>query len=299
VSAAASSTSPFEATPRARRRKLVGRLMEAVCTLAALLAVVVLALVIYAVLRRGLPVLSWSFLTEVPTVDAFGNTSGGIANSIVGTLIITGIATLISVPIGVLIAIFNAEFAPARVANGIRLLLNVLAGVPTIVIGVFIFGLLVVGHGYSAYAASVALSIVMVPIIARSVEEVLATVPGHLREGSLALGATRAKTVVSVILPTATGGIVTATILAVARAAGETAPILFTSSIFANAMSTDPSKAMASLPMTIYLDSQQPSVTAQQQAWAAALVLMALVLLASIAGRLLSLRSRRRIEQSR
>jgi phosphate transport system permease protein len=297
VSAAA--TSPFEATPRSRRRKLVGRVMEAVCTLAALLAVVVLALVIYAVLRRGLPVLNWSFLTEVPTVDAFGNTSGGIANSIVGTIIITGIATLIAVPIGVLIAIFNAEFAPARVADGIRLLLNVLAGIPTIVIGVFIFGLLVVGHGYSAYAASIALSIVMVPIIARSVEEVLATVPGHLKEASLALGATRAKTVVSVILPTATGGIVTATILAVARAAGETAPILFTSAIFANAMSTDPSKAMASLPMTIYLDSEQPSVTAQQQAWAAALVLMAIVLIASVAGRLLSLRSRRRIEQSR
>ena len=273
--------------------------MEAVCTLAALLAVVVLALVIYAVLRRGLPVLNWSFLTEVPTVDAFGNTSGGIANSIVGTIIITGIATLIAVPIGVLIAIFNAEFAPARVSDGIRLLLNVLAGIPTIVIGVFIFGLLVVGHGYSAYAASIALSIVMVPIIARSVEEVLATVPGHLKEASLALGATRAKTVVSVTLPTATGGIVTATILAVARAAGETAPILFTSAIFANAMSTDPSKAMASLPMTIYLDSEQPSVTAQQQAWAAALVLMAIVLIASVAGRLLSLRSRRRIEQSR
>jgi phosphate transport system permease protein len=289
----------LSSTGRDRRRKTYGRIMEGLCTLAALAAIVVLVLVIFAVVKRGASALNWSLLTETPSTDAYGNVTGGIANSIVGSLIITGMATLIAVPFGVLIAIFNVEFARTSAAESIRLMLNVLAGVPTIVIGVFIFGLLVVGHGYSAYAASVALSIVMVPIIARSTEEVLITVPGHLREGGMALGATRARTVLTVIVPTAVGGIVTATILAVARAAGETAPVLFTSSIFANEITTDPSHAMGSLPLVIYYDAEQPSKYAQDQAWAAALVLIAFVLIAAIAGRLLSLRSRRRIEQSR
>ena len=300
MSSKAPSPSPFGApTTRARRRKLTGRVMEGLCTFAALAAVAVLLLVIYAVVRHGLPAISWSLFTETPSTDAYGNVSGGIANSLIGTLIITGVATLISVPIGVLIAIYTTEFAPPSVSATVRLMLNVLAGVPTIVIGVFIFGLMVVGHGYSAIAASVALSIVMVPIIARSTEEVLMVVPGHLREASMALGATRARTVMTVILPTAVGGIVTSTILAVARAAGETAPVLFTSSIFANSIETNPAHAMGSLPLVIYFDAEQPSQAAQQQAWAAALVLIALVLVASIVGRLLSLRSRRQIEQLR
>ncbi|HUZ85059.1 MAG TPA: ABC transporter permease subunit, partial [Gaiellales bacterium] len=151
----------------------------------------------------------------------------------------------------------------------------------------------------SAQAAAVALAIVMLPLIARSTEEVLALVPGHLREGGMALGATRSRTVVTVILPTTIGGIVTSTIVAVARAAGETAPLLFTSAIFANVVVTDPTKAMGSLPLAIYVDSELPSRFAQQQAWAAALVLMAAVLVGAIAGRLLSLRSRRQIERAR
>jgi phosphate transport system permease protein len=273
--------------------------METLCTVAALIAIAVLVLVVYAVFRRGASAFSMHLFTEVPSTDAYGNTTGGIKNSIIGSVIIMILATLIAVPFGILIAIYNHEFAPAKASGAIRLAMNVLAGVPTIVIGVFIFGLLVVGHGYSAYAASVALSIVMVPIIARSTEEVLALVPGELREGSLALGATRARTVITVILPAAVGGMVTATILAVARGAGETAPILFTSSIFANQVTLDPRQAMASLPMTIYLDAEQPSQYAQHQAWAAALILMAFVLVASIAGRLLSARSRRKIEQTR
>jgi len=293
-------TSPFGSpSRRSRRRKMVGRMMEALCTLAALAAMAVLILVVYAVFRRGASALNLNLVTEVPSTDAYGNTTGGIKNSIIGTVIITGIATLIAVPFGILIAIFNAEFASRRTADAIRLVLNLLAGVPTIVVGVFIFGLLVVGHGYSAYAAAVALSIVMVPIIARSTEEVLALVPAQLREGGMALGATRARTVVTIILPTAVGGMVTATILAIARAAGETAPILLTCSIFANQVTLDPRQAMGSLPMTIYLDAEQPSQYAQHQAWAAALILMAFVLVAAIAGRLLSLRSRRRIEQTR
>jgi phosphate transport system permease protein len=197
------------------------------------------------------------------------------------------------------LAIFNTEFASPAVAEMVRLVLNVLAGVPTIVIGIFIFGLLVVGNGQSAIAASIGLSIVMVPLIARATEEVLALVPSSLREAGMALGATRARTVVTVILPTVVGGIVTATIVAVARAAGETAPLLFTSSIFANAVVTDVHQAMASIPLTIFVDSESPSVADQQTAWAAALVLMAGVLIMGIIGRALSLRTRRQIERAR
>jgi phosphate transport system permease protein len=282
---------------RSRRRKLVGRVMEGLSTAAALLAVVLLAIVVLSVLRRGAPALSVDFFTKNPA--PFGQTGGGIRNAIVGTLIMTLMATVISVPVGVLIAIYNSEFAPPRVAGLMQLLLNVLAGVPTIVIGVFIFGLLVVGHGQSAFAASCALAVIMVPVVARSTEEVLLLVPSALREGGMALGATRARTVVTVILPTAVGGIVTATIVAVARAAGETAPLLFTSSIVANTVVTNPRQPMASIPLSIFENSDQPDTFLQQQAWAAALVLMLVVLIGGIVGRLLSLRTRRQIEQAR
>jgi phosphate transport system permease protein len=284
-------------TRRSRRRKLVGKLMEVIATAAALLAVVVLTIVVISVARKGLPALNADFFTKNPV--PFGQTGGGIKNAIIGTIIMTGLATLIAVPVGVLIAIFNTEFAAPAVAEFVRLVLNVLAGIPTIVIGIFIFGLLVVGNGQSAIAASVGLSIVMVPLIARATEEVLLLVPPSLREAGMALGATRARTVVTVILPTAVGGIVTATIVAVARAAGETAPLLFTSSIFANAVVTDIHQAMASIPLTIFTDSESPSVADQQTAWAAALVLMAGVLIMGIIGRALSLRTRRQIERAR
>jgi phosphate transport system permease protein len=283
--------------PRARRRKRTGILMEALATAAALLAVVVLAIVIVSVLRKGLPALSVDFFTKSPV--PFGQTGGGIENAIVGTLIMTGMATVIAVPVGVLIAIFNTEFAHPQVAETVRLVLNVLAGVPTIVIGIFIFGLLVVGTGQSAIAASLGLAMVMLPLIARATEEVLLLVPTSLREAGMALGATRARTVITVILPTAVGGIVTATIVAVARAAGETAPLLFTSSIFANSVVTNVHQAMASIPLTIYVDSESPSVADQQTAWAAALVLMTGVLVAGIIGRALSQRTRRQIERAR
>jgi phosphate transport system permease protein len=284
-------------TPRSRRRRRIGHVMEGISTAAAVLAIIVLGIVIFSVARKGLPALSVDFFTKSPA-PVF-QTGGGIENAIVGTLIMTAMATAIAVPMGVLIAIFNTEFAPPHVAELVRLALNVLAGVPTIVIGIFIFGLLVVGSGQSAIAASIGLSIVMLPLIARATEEVLALVPTTLREGGMALGATRARTVITVILPTAVGGIVTATIVAVARAAGETAPLLFTSSIFANSVTTNVHQAMASIPLTIYVDSESPSVADQHTAWAAALVLMTAVLVTGIIGRALSLRTRRQIERAR
>jgi phosphate transport system permease protein len=284
---------------RTARRRAWGRFMEGLATLAALVAVGVLAIVIISVAKKGFPALNTDLFTQVTSTFGIGGESGGIKNAIIGTVIMTLIATAISVPLGVLLAIFSSEFAPPRIALIIRITLNVLAGVPTIVIGVFIFGLLVVGNGYSAYAAGAALSIIQLPVVARSTEEVLLLVPSTLREAGMALGASRARTVVTVILPTAVGGIVTATIVAVARAAGETAPLLFTTGIFANAVVTDPTKPMASIPMVIFQGSESPSAHDQEVAWAAALVLLAGVLIASSAGRLLSLRSRRKIEQTR
>jgi phosphate transport system permease protein len=253
--------------------------------------------VIFSVAKRGLPAVNVDLFTQVAA--PFGVEGGGIKNAIIGTLIMTAMATAMAVPIGVLLAVFDTEFASPQVSVAIRMTLNVLAGVPTIVIGIFIFGLVVVSNGQSAFAASIALAIIILPVIARATAEVLLLVPSTLREGSMALGATRARTVVSVILPSAFGGIVTATIVGVARAAGETAPILFTSSIFANAVVTDPSQPMASMPFAIFTNSESPSHHDQQVAWAAALVLMAFVLLGSITGRLLSLRTRRQIEQMR
>lgn len=284
---------PFGATTRrARRRRLVGMTMEVLATLASLLAIAVLVIVVGSVAKRGLPAINVDFFTKSPA--PFGQTGGGVANAIVGTLIMTAIAIVISVPIGVLVALFTSQYASSSAGHAVQLLLNVMAGVPTIVVGVFIFGLLVVGNGQSAFAASIALSIVIVPLVARSVHEVLVLVPKSLQDASFALGATRARTLLTVVLPAAISGIITATIIAAARAAGETAPLLFTSSIVANQVVTDPKQPMNSLPLSIFVNSESPSVHDQQQAWAAALVLIVGVLVCSIGARLLSARSRAR-----
>lgn len=278
---------------RLRRRRIVNRIMETLGTLAALLAVAVLVIVVLSVIRRGAPSLSWHFLTSQPNL--FGGPGGGISNAIVGTAIIVGVATAIALPVGVAAAIYLTEFAPKRIVVPVQVVVDVLAGLPTIVVGVFIYGLLVVGHQQSGLAGSVALSIVMLPLIARAAQEVLLLVPNSLREASLALGISRWRTVLGVILPTAFGGIVTGAVLAVARAAGETAPLLFTTSIFSNAVTTDISHAMPNIPVLIFIYSEQPDASLHQDAWAAALVLIAFVLVASLGARALLARSRRKL----
>ena len=278
---------------RLRRRRIVNKVMESLGTLAALLAVAVLVIVVVSVARRGAPSLSWHFLTSPPNL--FGGPGGGISSAIIGTAIIVGLATLIALPVGVLTAIYLTEFAPKRLATPIQVVVDVLAGVPTIVVGLFVYGLLVIGHTQSGYAGAVALSIVMLPLIARAAQEVLLLVPTTLREASLALGVSRWRTVVGVILPTAVGGIVTGTVLAVARAAGETAPLLFTTSIFANSVTTDISHAMPNIPVLIFIYSEQPDTALHQDAWAAALVLIGFVLIASLGARVLLNRSRRKL----
>jgi phosphate transport system permease protein len=292
VSAAAPQ---FDLRPggRLRRRRIMNKVMESLGTLAALLAVAVLVIVVVSVARRGAPSLSWHFLTSPPNL--FGGPGGGISSAIIGTAIIVGLATLIALPVGVLTAIYLTEFAPKRLATPIQVVVDVLAGLPTIVVGVFVYGLLVIGHTQSGYAGAVALSIVMLPLIARAAQEVLLLVPTTLREASLALGVSRWRTVVGVILPTAIGGIVTGTVLAVARAAGETAPLLFTTSIFANSVTTDISHAMPNIPVLIFIYSEQPDTALHQDAWAAALVLIGFVLVASLGARVVLNRSRRKL----
>jgi phosphate transport system permease protein len=287
----------LQAGGRARRRKFVNRLVEGFAILSALSAVAVLVLVIGSVLMKGIDSLSWSFLTETPVT--FGETGGGIANAIVGSALLIAMATLMAVPVGVLVAIYVIEFAPRPVGRAIRLALDVLNGVPSIVIGIFVFTLLIVGHHQSALAGSFALAVIMLPLIARSTQEVLELVPGQLREASYALGVSRWRTVLSVVLPTALGGIVTGATLAVARAAGETAPLLFTTSVAPTRISTDVHQAVQSIPLTIFQYAEAPDPALNNQAWAAAFVLISFVLVLSLGARAALARSRRKLGDTR
>ncbi len=284
---------------RTRRRKLVNNLMVALSTLAAALAVALLAVIVFTVVVKGIGAINWDFFTKPTPQLAVGQSEGaGVANAIVGTFVIVAIATALAVPIGVLVAIFTSEFASVRTSRFVRLVLDVLNGVPSIVIGIFIFGLLVVGHGQAAWIAGVALAIIEIPLIARSTQEVLTLVPSSLREASAALGARKWKTVVSVVVPASLGGIVTGTMLAIARVMGETAPIIFASSLAANVVSWDPNKALQTLPFSIFIYSESPDPHDHELAWAAALLLMLFVLLLSFLGRVFLARNRRKLEGS-
>jgi phosphate transport system permease protein len=276
------------------RRKAANRAMEVISTIAALIAVGVLALVVITVLGKGLPAINLDFFTKEPA--AFGQPGGGIANSIVGSLILIALATAISVPIAILVAIYTTEFARPAVANAIRFALDILNGIPTIVTGVFVFGILVVGNTQSGWAGASALAIVELPIVARSAQEVLGLVPRSLHEAGLALGLRRWRIVLRIVLPTAAGGLITGSVLGIARVAGETAPLLLTSSIFSNlSITTDPSQAMPNIPVTIFALSESPSPADHARAWAAALVLILFVLALSIVARMFHERSRRRL----
>jgi phosphate transport system permease protein len=276
-----------------RRRNRLNRLVELSSTVAALLAVAVLVLVVGTVFLKGVGALSWHFLTT-PT-GLFGDTSGGISNAIVGSAIMVGIAALIAIPIGILVAIYTNEFAPPHVAEPVRFTLDLLNGVPTIITGIFIYGLLVAGNQQSGYAAAVALAIIMLPIVARTAQEVLALVPGTLKEAAHALGISHWRMTLRITLPTAAGGLITGALLAVARVAGETAPLILLSSIPGPGVLTDPSRALASIPIFIFGSSESPNPESHTQAWAAALVLIAFVLALNVIARAFYSRSRKRM----
>jgi phosphate transport system permease protein len=201
--------------------------------------------------------------------------------------------------VGILTAIYLNELAPRRLANVLTLTFDVLNGVPAIVLGIFVFVLLVVGHGQAAWKGSLALAILMLPMIARATQEVLALVPNSLREASLALGAAKWRTTLSVVLPQTIGGIVTGATLATARAAGETAPLLFTTSLYSDSVSLDPREPIASIPMFIFTSAEQADPALHEQAWGAALVLIGFILVASLIARAFAARSRRRLTGER
>jgi phosphate transport system permease protein len=277
------------------RRRRVNKLVEISSTVAALLAVAVLVIVVGSVFLKGVGAINLDFFTK--STPLFGSAGGGIANAIVGTAVMVGIATLISVPVGVLIAIYTTEFSGQRLASLIRFALDILNGVPTIITGIFVLGLIVIPQGHpSGWAGAIALAVIMLPIVARTAQEVLELVPGTLKEGAYALGVTRWRTVVRVTLPTAFGGLLTGCLLAVARAAGETAPLVLLTFLPPPGVSTDPSQSLSSIPLFIFGASESPNPDAHTQAWAAALVLIVLVLVLNVVARAFYARTRRRME---
>ncbi len=248
---------------------------------AAILAL--LALVTGYLISIGAASLSVDFFTKTPTGEATGNI-GGMKHAIAGTAVLVGLASLVGIPIGMLAAIYLAEYeAESWLATPVRFISDVLAGVPSIVVGILGYELLVVPLGtYNGWAGALALAFIMIPIVTRTTEEMLRLVPGSYREASIALGATKARTILRVVIPSATGSIVTGVMLAIARVAGETAPLLFTA-LGSRLMTTDPNQPFPSLTVQIYTYATGPYPEQKKQAWAGILVLIALIFVLNIA----------------
>jgi phosphate transport system permease protein len=281
------------------RRRVVNRLMEGLATLSAMIAVAALVVVVWSVARRGAPALNLDLLTKTPVQFAIGPVRQGLANAFAGSLVLVGLATLMTVPVGILIAVYLTEFAPPSVRYAVSLALDLLNGIPAIVVAIFVYGLVVVGHGQSGWAGAFALACLMLPLVTRSTMEVLLLVPSSLREASLGLGVPRWRTTLSIVLPQTLGGIVTGTVLAVARVAGETAPLLFTSSLVGQNVGWAPNHALQSIPVAIYELSESPDPADHARAWAAALVLLLFILFTSLSARWLATRGHRRLSTSR
>ena len=276
---------------RDRWRKLLSQLVVVLCGGAVLLALLPLALILFYVVTQGFSSLNTAFFTRMPV--PIGETGGGMLNSIVGSLIVIGIGALLAIPVGVMSGIYASEYRGTRMAAAVRFAADTLNGVPSIVIGVFAYGVAVLPfHPFSAAAGGFALGVMMLPLVMRTTEELLLLVPQTLREGALALGATRARAVFTVVVPAALPGILTGILLAVARVAGETAPLLFTS--LNNAFfTTDPRQPISTLTVQVYTYAISPYPDWHRQAWAGALVLVAMVLSCSLLARLATARMER------
>jgi phosphate transport system permease protein len=290
-------TAPLTATGNLRRRQFVSQVVVWGATTAAIAAVAVLGIVTYTVIQHGAGSLSLGFLIHDP--PQYGGPGGGIASAILGSAVIVALGAAIAVPLGVLCALYLVEFAGPRSRPGqvLQLAIDMMQGLPTIVVGLFILGLVVLEeHADSGFAASLTLAIIMLPLIARTTQEVLRTVPQGLRDASDALGVDRWRAVLTVILPSAASGILTGTILAVARAAGETAPVLVVDATFSNKTTLDMfGHAVPNLPVLIWELIESPTPSGLQRAWGASLVLLALILIANVGARLLLARSRKRM----
>ena len=273
------------------RRRATSFVMTGLCGLAVLLALVPVAMILTFVISKGIESLNWDFFTQLP--KPVGETGGGMANAIVGTLTLCGLAATFAVPTGVLSGLYVAEYHGTRFASVVRFAADALNGVPSIVIGIFVYAIAVLPFKqFSALAGGLALGIMMIPMIMRTTEELLRLVPVSLKEGALALGASHTRTVFTVILPAALPGILTGIILAFARIAGETAPLLFTA--FSNRFwNSDVTQPIGSLTVQIYTYALSPYEDWHRQAWAGALVLVMLVLSCSLIARLATRRLKR------
>jgi phosphate transport system permease protein len=283
----------FAVSPKRRR---TDEAVRALLLGGTLLALVPLVLIVYYLLRKGLGAWSPSFFTTDPTGSSFfgGGAIGGIKSAVVGTVEIVALASAIAVPTGIGVATWLVEYGQnGRFAKTVRFFVDVLTGVPSIVFGLFIYIVLIIGTGstYAGYKGSLALALLMLPVVIRSAEVILALVPTALRESALALGAARWKVIFRIVLPTAFTGMVTGVLLAVARAAGETAPLLFTAG-HANATTTDLGQFMNSLPYQIYNDVTSPTPAVVNRAWGAALALVTMILIVNLFARLVARKSR-------
>ncbi len=277
---------------RRKRTDQIGRLVLAA---AAIVALVPLVLVLWYVIKKGIGAWSWHFLSTDPTGNFLGD-PGGIKSALLGTIEMVLIASLIAIPAGVGVALYLTEYGKnTRFARTVRYFVDVMTGVPSIVFGLFIYIVLILsgagGSGYAGWKGSVALALLMLPVITRSAEVVLLLVPDSLREAALALGAPRWRVVFRVVLPAALPGLVTGTLLAIARAAGETAPLLFTAAAV-NATTFDPGTRMNSLPVQIFSDVGQAQDRLVARAWGAALALVLMILILTLVARFVARRSR-------
>jgi phosphate transport system permease protein len=276
---------------RTFRRKLVSNAVVGLCGASVVLALVPLVFIFSYVLIQGFSSLSWDFFTKMP--KPVGEPGGGMANAIVGTLILISLASLVAIPVGLISGVYLSEYPKSTLATAVRFSADVLNGIPSIVIGIFAYALVVlpVKH-FSALAGGVALGFMMIPIITRTTEELLNLVPATLREGALALGATRSRAAFTVVLPAALPGIMTGILVSLARISGETAPLLFTS--FSNRYwSTSLGQPIASLTVQVYTYAISPYEDWHRQAWAGALVLVSVVFVFSILARVVTQRLER------
>ena len=283
----------FQVSASRRRRDQIARGGLLVATL---IALVPLVLIIFYLLQKGLSSWSWSFFSTDPTGNTFFKNAsiGGIKSAILGTVEIVAVASAISIPVGIGVAVWLVEYGRAsRLASLVRFFIDVLTGVPSIVFGLFIYIVLIVGTGttYAGYKGSIALALLMLPIVTRSAEVVLLLVPTELRESALALGAPRWRVVSRIVLPTALSGLITGVLLAIARAAGETAPLLFTAGATLKT-SSDLGGFMNSLPLQIYEDVTKPTTAVVNRAWGAALTLVLMIGILNLIARVVARRSR-------
>jgi len=272
------------------RRRLTDRAIYALCIVAGAIALLPLALVLIYLVVEGFKAWSPAFLVSPP--GGITSKNSGALNAIIGTLEMTGIGLAIAAPIGMAVALYVVEYREGRAAIAVRTAVDLVAGIPSIVIGLFVYSLVVITMGhFSGIAGAIALSLIMLPIIARTSEEMFKIVPRRLREGSMALAMPRWRAISSIYIPTVAGGIMTGIVLAVSRAVGETAPLLFTA-LGSNFVVTDPTRPMSALPLYMFQNALNIGFpAARQRAWAAALTLVAIVLVFNVLGRWLARRT--------